>query len=1489
MSMIERGKYQSLTMVNWNGFFARTFDIDGLVTTLSGGNGAGKSTTMAAFITALIPDQTLLHFRNTTEAGSSQSSRDKGLYGKLQPGACYAALDVVNSRNQRLLFAVKLQQVAGRDKKVDIKPFVIQGLPSHVKPTDILVESVSATQARVRQINEVKESIAEFEGVQFKAFSSIVDYHAQMFEFGVIPKKLRNSGDRSKFYRLIEASLYGGISSAITRSLRDYLLPQNGGVKKAFQDMESALRENRMTLEAIKTTQADRDLFKHLITESTNYVAADYMRHANERRKKLEQTLSLRSELFGSRETLIEQNNLLNRVQEELELLIESESSLEQDYQAASDHLQLVQNALRQQEKIERYQEDLEELSERLEEQMMVVEEAQERVMMAEEQATVAEEEVDSLKTQLADYQQALDVQQTRALQYQQAVQALEKAKQLLGDDSLTAESAQALVSELKSKESEHTNALLSVKHKLDMSSAAAEQFETALKLVQSIVGQVERKDASEHAKTAIAKARESQQIAQNEQQWRAQHRDLERSLNQQRQARELVAEYKKQYHVELTDEVTFEQERERHATQIESLEIAQEEVRDQRGEQRRLEQNAVAEISKLEAIAPAWIAANDALEKLREQSGEELEDRHAVMNHMQVVLEQEKTLSLAKDKLAERRSQLDTEIERLASPGGSNDPRLKGLADTLGGVLLSEIYDDITIDDAPYFSAMYGPARHAIVVSDLSGIEEKLVELDDCPEDLYIIEGDIDAFDDSSFDAEELEGAVCVRMNDRQMRYSRLPEIPLFGRAAREQRLELLRNEREEVVEKHAKAAFDSQKMQRLYQAFNLFVSNHIQVAFDADPEQALATIRDKRNQIARVLADLDAKEQQQRSQLQTSKQALSSLDKLASHMVLVEDESLQARFDELEEKIAQLAEAKNFLSNHAKAVAQLENIASALDADPEQFDALEAEYKAADEQLQDLKKQIFALSDLVERRHYFAYSDSVDLLNKSSELSEQLKAKLVQAEQMRTRSREELKQSQGQMNQYNQVLASLKSSHQAKLETVQEFKQELQEFGVNADEGAEERAMRRRDELHERLHTSRSRKSEYERTITSTELEMKGLAKRLKKVQKEYVELRTFVVAAKAGWCSVLRLARENDVERRLHKRELAYMSADELRSMSDKSLGALRLAVANNDDLRDALRLSEDNARPERKVLFYIAVYQHLRERIRQDIIRTDDPVEAIEEMEVELARLTEELTQRENRLAISSESVASIIKKTIQREQNRIRMLNQGLSNISFGQVKGVRLNVKIRESHEVLLNGLATQQEQHKDLFESTRFTFSEAMAKLFQRVNPHIDMGQRSPQVLGEELLDYRNYLELSVEVNRGTDGWLQAESGALSTGEAIGTGQSILLMVVQSWEEESRRLRSKDIVPCRLLFLDEAARLDAKSIATLFELCDRLDMQLLIAAPENISPEKGTTYKLVRKVFKDHEHVHVVGLRGFGQTDKPKTEAQEMIEEFES
>lgn len=119
-----------------------------------------------------------------------------------------------------------------------------------------------------------------------------------------------------------------------------------------------------------------------------------------------------------------------------------------------------------------------------------------------------------------------------------------------------------------------------------------------------------------------------------------------------------------------------------------------------------------------------------------------------------------------------------------------------------------------------------------------------------------------------------------------------------------------------------------------------------------------------------------------------------------------------------------------------------------------------------------------------------------------------------------------------------------------------------------------------------------------------------MENLTRKLRKLERDYHEMREQVVTAKAGWCAVMRMVKDNGVERRLHRRELAYLSADELRSMSDKALGALRLAVADNEHLRDVLRLSEDPKRPERKIQFFVAVYQHLRERIRQDIIRTDD---------------------------------------------------------------------------------------------------------------------------------------------------------------------------------------------------------------------------------------------------------------------------------------
>nr|WP_067702877.1 chromosome partition protein MukB [Erwinia sp. ErVv1] len=1431
--MIERGKFRSLTLVNWNGFFARTFDLDELVTTLSGGNGAGKSTTMAAFITALIPDLTLLHFRNTTEAGATSGSRDKGLHGKLRPGVCYAALDVVNSVHQRVIVGVRLQQVAGRDRKVDIKPFSIHGLPTSINPTEILTETVNARQARVLPLSELKEKFEAMESVQFKQYNSITDYHSMMFDMGIVARRLRSAADRSKYYRLIEASLYGGISSAITRSLRDYLLPENSGVRKAFQDMEAALRENRMTLEAIRVTQSDRDLFKHLISEATSYVAADYMRHANERRIHLDGALLQRSELLSSRKQLAAEQYRHVDMSRELAEHSAAESDLETDYQSASDHLSLVQTAMRQQEKIERYEGDIDELTFRLEEQSEVVAEAREVHEDNEARAEAAELEVDELKSQLADYQQALDVQQTRAIQYQQALQALQRAQQLCQIPALSVDNAEEWQETFQAKEQEATERLLMLEQKMSVAGAAHSQFEQAFELVTRIAGPVSRSEAYQTGRELLRDASNQRYHADQLQSLRGRLAEMEQRLREQQDAERLLNDFCKRQGQQV-DPQELEGLQHGLEAQIEALGESVADAGERRMEMRQELEQVRERIARLTRQAPQWLAAQDILSQLSEQSGQALENSQQVTEFMQMLLERERELTVERDEVSSRKRRVENKIERLSQPGGAEDARLNTLAERFGGVLLSEIYDDVTIDDAPYFSALYGPARHAIVVPDLSRIREQLDGLEECPEDLYLIEGDPQSFDDSVFNVEELNKAVVVKSGERQWRYSRFPKVPLFGRAARENQLELLHAERETLAERYATLSFDVQKTQRLHQSFSRFIGTHLGVAFDPDPEAALRQHNARRAELERAISAHEEENQQQRQQFEQAKEGISQLNRLMPRVSLLMDETLQDRYDELLERfIHQQADARH-------QTVQLRNA------------------------LLRLFKLLTLLLIFLFMRTYCA------MLDGNSDLNEKLRQRLEHAEAERARAREKLRGHQAQFTQYSQVLASLKSSYDAKRDMLKELQQEMQDIGVQADASAEERARLRRDELYTALSNNRARRNQLEKQLTFCEAEMDALQKKLRRVERDYHQSREQVVSAKSGWVAVLRLVKDNGVERRLHRRELAYLGGDELRSMSDKALGALRLAVADNEHLRDILRLSEDPKRPERKIQFFIAVYQHLRERIRQDIIRTDDPVEAIEQMEIELGRLTEELTAREKMLAISSRSAANIIRKTIQREQNRIRQLNQGLQSVSFGQVKSVRLNVNVRETHATLLDVLSEEHEQHQDLFNSNRLTFSEALAKLYQRLNPQIDMGQRTPQTIGEELLDYRNYLEMEVEVNRGSDGWLRAESGALSTGEAIGTGMSILVMVVQSWEEESRRLRGKDISPCRLLFLDEAARLDAKSIATLFELCDRLGMQLIIAAPENISPEKGTTYKLVRKVVNNVEHVHVVGLRGF-------------------
>ena len=135
----------------------------------------------------------------------------------------------------------------------------------------------------------------------------------------------------------------------------------------------------------------------------------------------------------------------------------------------------------------------------------------------------------------------------------------------------------------------------------------------------------------------------------------------------------------------------------------------------------------------------------------------------------------------------------------------------------------------------------------------------------------------------------------------------------------------------------------------------------------------------------------------------------------------------------------------------------------------------------------------------------------------------------------------------------------------------------------------------------------------------------------------------------------------------------------------------------------------------------------------------------------------------------------------------------------------------------------------------------------------------------------GLRLLDYREYLELIVEVRRqGADTWEPTSPTRLSTGEAIGVGAALMMVVLTEWERDSQLLHGRRTGgSLRFLFLDEANRLSRDNLGILFELCRNLDLQLLVAAPEVARAEGNTTYRLIRQVTDDgREEVIVSGRR---------------------
>jgi len=218
--------------------------------------------------------------------------------------------------------------------------------------------------------------------------------------------------------------------------------------------------------------------------------------------------------------------------------------------------------------------------------------------------------------------------------------------------------------------------------------------------------------------------------------------------------------------------------------------------------------------------------------------------------------------------------------------------------------------------------------------------------------------------------------------------------------------------------------------------------------------------------------------------------------------------------------------------------------------------------------------------------------------------------------------------------------------------------------------------------------------------------------------------------------------------------------------------------------------------------------------------------------------------------------------------VRRARHQVQRLNEDLVGVSFGGIDAIRVRLHQLEDREQVLLALENDANAQRMLWDPD-LTIEQALDHLIRTFGGR--SGASVSANAGERLLDYRDYVELQVEVRRKAGGaWELANPNRLSTGEAIGVGAAVMMTVLKAWEEDAQLLRQRRAFgTLRLLFLDEASRLSDDTLRLLFELCDRLELQLLIAAPRVDNAAGNTTYRLVRKVdAAGQETVHVSGRR---------------------
>jgi chromosome condensin MukBEF ATPase and DNA-binding subunit MukB len=302
-----------------------------------------------------------------------------------------------------------------------------------------------------------------------------------------------------------------------------------------------------------------------------------------------------------------------------------------------------------------------------------------------------------------------------------------------------------------------------------------------------------------------------------------------------------------------------------------------------------------------------------------------------------------------------------------------------------------------------------------------------------------------------------------------------------------------------------------------------------------------------------------------------------------------------------------------------------------------------------------------------------------------------------------------------------------------------------------------------------------------------------------------------------------------------------DLPEFEAGRLVVEQTKRLTSLGTALQDEVPGRLAILQNTDPANHLATLRLWPVLMEIVRERVSIDRAEIDGE-DLILAMKEHRATLGSKLVTHENEVRISARNLHATISSKAMTEKRKIDKLSKLGENITFGNVVGIRIVLTPRDNMLSVLEGFAGQ------LFSEQK-PVDVALKELFDAASGQQD----GTPLTGDQLLDYRNYVDLSIEACRKGSGWAAAAS--LSGGESIGCGLALALMLTRSI---AARGEIKVDQICPLFAVDEAHRLDGPGHAVVVDFAKKENFQVIVAAPE-LTPSYCCILYALNRVFPPH------------------------------